>query len=357
MRRAALALGFLAAFAGAGSAQESFAGKTVTILVGFAAGQSADMASNNEGADSAGQRLTSEPTYDQAARLYAAHLGRFLPGNPAVEFRLVPGAGSLVAARQLTERAARDGTALLMPGPAVVFAPVTGAAGGFDPRALAWIGARQRDDDVCLARAGAAARTLDDLRKAETFAAALTPGSKSWVYPRALIAFAGTKLKIISGYASAFEVNRALETGETDVWCGWSAGALRHRHPDLLREGKVRLLVQFTRAAAGERMQIPAAGDLPEAGPARDAMRAVESQTRFAAFALAAPAKIPPARLAQLREGFLAMLRDPAFLADAARAGAEVDPVSGEELQDGMEQALALSPEARGLLRDLLRGP
>ncbi len=358
-----LAVGLCAVFVGASPffaqecfAQEIIAGKTITILVGFAAGQSPDMAANNEGADSAGQRLTSEPTYDQAARLYAAHLGRFLPGKPNVEFKLVPGAASLVAARQMTARPASDGAVIAMLGPAPIMGTLTGNAGGFDPGALAWIGARQRDDDVCLARAGASVRSLDDATQRETFAAALAPGSKSWTYPRALNALAGTKFKIISGYSSAFEVTRALETGETDAWCGWSIGALRLRHPDLLREGKVNLLAQFSRAEASARMQVPNAEDLPVQPAAREAMSAIASQTRFAAFALAAPATTEPARLRLLRTAFLEMLRSPEFLADAARVGAEVDPVSGEEMQSEAARVLSASPTARGILRGIFRG-
>lgn len=338
------------------AAQESFAGRTITILVGFAAGQSPDMAANNEGAESAGQRLTSEPTYDQAARLYATHLPRFLPGHPAVEFKLAPGAAGLAAARQIA-RGPRDGTLLGLLGPAAVFSALTGAGGGLDPRSLAWIGARQRDEDVCLLRAGAPAQSFEEMRSRSSFAAALSPGSKSWIYPRALNLLAGTQLKIVSGYASAFEVSRALESGETDVWCGWSMGALRLRHPGLLRERRVIPVVQFTRSPAGAGLNLRRAGDLPAEAAQREAMGAIEAQTSFAAFALAAPAGIAPARLAVLRESFLAMLRDPETLADAARSGAEISPVSGGELQDDAERVLAISPAARDLVRLVLRGP
>ena len=152
-------------------------------------------------------------------------------------------------------------------------------------------------------------------------------------------------------------MTRALETGETDVWCGWSLGGVRARHPDLLRDGKVMPFVQFTRASAGARAPIPVASDLPENPAAREAMRAIESQTRFAAFALAAPARIDPARLTLLRAGFAAMLRDPEAIAATRRAGAEIDPVSGEELQAEAGLALAISPAARDLLRGVLTGP
>ena len=50
-----------------------FAGKTVTVLSSFASGGG----------------------YDLYGRLYAAHIGRHLPGTPTVTVRNMPGAGEI----------------------------------------------------------------------------------------------------------------------------------------------------------------------------------------------------------------------------------------------------------------------
>src|SRR5262245_38763713 len=61
------------------AAADFYQGKQVTIIVGFTPGG----------------------TYDLTARLYARHIGRYLPGKPAVLVQNMPGAGSLVAAANL----------------------------------------------------------------------------------------------------------------------------------------------------------------------------------------------------------------------------------------------------------------
>ena len=50
--------------------------------------------------------------YDIAARLVAAHIGKYIPGNPTLIVQNVPGAGSLTLTNQLYNTAARDGTVL-----------------------------------------------------------------------------------------------------------------------------------------------------------------------------------------------------------------------------------------------------
>jgi tripartite-type tricarboxylate transporter receptor subunit TctC len=326
--------------------------KQITILVGFAAGQGTDLASGGDPTSLMTSRLTAEPTYDQAAQFYARHLGRFLPGEPTVNVRLAPGAASLVAAAQLA-RGRVDGSQLAIIGPATLFASYSGAPKLPPPH---WIGARQKDDDVCIVRADLAIKDIADLRKRETFMAALSPLSRSNLYPRALNELAGTKFKIIPGYGSDFEIARAIENGEAEGWCGWSMQSLQARHPSLLRDGKVRAVIQFTRTPSGEGLQIPRASDLVT-GAAREVMQALASQTRLGAFALAAPAGMAPDLVATFRAAFAAMLKDPSVLDEAARLGFEVDPVSGEELDRLTAEFTDMSPPAKDLLRMLLHGP
>ena len=88
---ATLAAALIACSAGAAAAQTvDFAGKTITIYIGYTAGGS----------------------YDLYGRLVARHLGAHLPGRPTVVAENMPGAGSLKAANYLYKVAPRDGTAL-----------------------------------------------------------------------------------------------------------------------------------------------------------------------------------------------------------------------------------------------------
>ena len=80
----------LALFAGNVSAAEPanfYQGKTVRIVVGLAAGGG----------------------YDLYARTLARHLGKHIPGNPAVVVENMTGAGSIIAANYLYKIAKPDG--------------------------------------------------------------------------------------------------------------------------------------------------------------------------------------------------------------------------------------------------------
>jgi hypothetical protein len=55
--------------------------------------------------------------FDSYARLLARHLGNFIPGNPTVIPRNMPGGGGLIAANYLYNVASRDGRSIAIFGP------------------------------------------------------------------------------------------------------------------------------------------------------------------------------------------------------------------------------------------------
>src|SRR2546422_10369723 len=93
-----------------GSAQaqtDFFRGKTVTMLIGY----------------------TSGGGYDLYARVLSRHMGRHIPGNPAMVPQNMPGAGSLRVAGFLYSAAPKDGTTLGMFGRGIAMEPLIGSAG------------------------------------------------------------------------------------------------------------------------------------------------------------------------------------------------------------------------------------
>src|ERR1700680_1209986 len=95
IRIALIGVGAALAFVPPASAQsvESFyKGKRLTMLVGSAVGGG----------------------YDLYARTVARHLGRFIPGNPTFVVQNMPGAAGAVAAGNLYNIAAKDGTVMEM---------------------------------------------------------------------------------------------------------------------------------------------------------------------------------------------------------------------------------------------------
>src|SRR5688572_5320880 len=73
---------------GAQPAAEFFAGRQISLLIGTTAGGG----------------------YDAYGRLLARHIGRHIPGNPAIVAKNMPGAGGVALANHLYNRAPKDGT-------------------------------------------------------------------------------------------------------------------------------------------------------------------------------------------------------------------------------------------------------
>ena len=77
------------------SAQSDFfSGKTILLYVGFSPGGGVD----------------------GEARIAARHLSRFIPGNPAILVKNMPGAGGIVLANHIYRGVEPDGLTLAMPG-------------------------------------------------------------------------------------------------------------------------------------------------------------------------------------------------------------------------------------------------
>src|SRR5262245_55864607 len=134
MRRRVLLLSAVAAVpALAGSrpleAQSFFAGKTVRIIVGLAPGGG----------------------FDTYARLLARHLGRHIPGNPAIVVENMTGAGGLISANHLYRVAKPDGLSLAHVPGTLLLGQVLGQPGiEFDARKFEYIGANVQEEGVSM---------------------------------------------------------------------------------------------------------------------------------------------------------------------------------------------------------------
>src|SRR5205807_930468 len=86
--------------------------------------------------------------YDTYGRLLARHIGKYLPGHPAIIPQNRPGAGSLNLANYLYNAAARDGTEIAIIGRGVAMEPLIGgsaAQGKFDSTKFVWLGSMNNE--------------------------------------------------------------------------------------------------------------------------------------------------------------------------------------------------------------------
>jgi hypothetical protein len=66
---------------------------------------------------------------------------------------------------------------------------------------------------------------------------------------------------------------------------------------------------------------------------------------------------VPPERVAALRRAFDATMKDPAFVAEAAKLQFDVDPLTGEQVQALVAQLAATPREVTARVRTALEAP
>src|SRR5918999_5378106 len=140
-----LALLALAALPLAAAAQP-YAGKTVTIIVGYKAGGG----------------------YDATARLLARHLPKHIPGKPAIIVQNMPGANSMIAANHVYNVAKPDGLTIGTFNRNLPIAQLLKVEGvKFDMTKFAWIGSAASESTILAIRDDLPYRTFEDLKKAD----------------------------------------------------------------------------------------------------------------------------------------------------------------------------------------------
>jgi len=310
----ALALGPAAPAA----AQDTFAGKTVTISVGFGPGGG----------------------YDLYARVLARHLGRHLPGHPTVVVSNMPGAASIRATNYIANVAPKDGTALGIVAQSVAEEQLLGVAGvSYDVARLAWIGRVAPNVEVAYVWHAAAVKTLDDLRSTEgTFAGT---GPSSSIYPRLLNTIAGMKWKVIAGYNTTSAAHLAMQRREVDGATS-SLNTLKTTQRDWLDNSLIRILVQFALKRSGDLAQVPAVVELATTSEDRDVL-AFYANSGTVGRAVIAPPGMPAERVALLRAAFDATMKDAEFRAEIATTRLELEPMPGVELQTLVEAVTRVS--------------
>lgn len=328
-----------AIFASAAQAQsvaDFYRGKTVRLIIGTSIGGA----------------------YGVFSQLAARHIGRFIPGSPAVIVQSMPAAGGLVALNHLGGVAPRDGSVITLIHVTVVQEGLFNPSATFDPGAFQWIGRLASLEFLGLASKSSGVRSLDDARRREVVVGAPGLANVPAQAPLVLNRIAGTKFKLISGYTGTGQTFIALERGEVELAVS-SMDGIRALHWDKLKSGE--FVPVF--AQAGRRMK-----DFPNVpillefsnNEVEKAFLNVFSVTADIGRSLAAPPGVPKDRLDALRSAFDAMIADPGFRGDVTKLQIELDPMRGAQLQALVGKSVAIAPEtrapARAFYEDLFKG-
>jgi tripartite-type tricarboxylate transporter receptor subunit TctC len=344
LRIAAAAAVLMSALAGAPAQADAvgdfFKGKVVNLVVGYGSGGG----------------------YDVYGRLVAAHLGKYIPGNPTVVVQNMPGAGSLRAVNYLYNTAPKDGTTI------ATFArdmPLLGLIGNnpnvrFDPRKFNWLGSSSsyaNDAYLLITRKDATVKSIADARAPGGpplvlggTAEGATGNDISTVLRDAL----ALNIRIIVGYPDSNALFLAADRKETDGrFVGLSA--LSSSHPEWLKpDSGMQILLQFARVTRHAQFpDVPTARELAPNDRARALIELAELPYRLSR-PFAAPPGLSGDRVKALQAAFLAVHQDPQYLDEAGRLKVDVSPIGGDEVLRAIDGIAGASPDLLDYMKKLL---
>jgi tripartite-type tricarboxylate transporter receptor subunit TctC len=334
-----LCLAVIAIIIGAASAwsQDFFKGKAIQIIMGYPTGGGVDA----------------------EARLLAKYLERYLPGNPAVTVRNMPGAAGLVAANWFEQFAKPDGLYLHYGSSTNIVEQAFGRE-EVKYNLLNWdlVGAILRGTPVAVMRPD----KIDRLKSGKPLAIGSRSGEDTW---NAIFLWGAEYLKWnvrwVLGYGGGGEMRLAFQRGETDIYATSNLVSLK----ELISEGfqpfvqKGRLLAD---GSSKKRVEFPKV-------PLFDELLGAQKPTgvSWQAYITVAGAddsgrplhtakKTPPEIVKVYRDTMARIEKDKEFSAELAKvAGDDAEVLSSAESEPVLRRLLTLSPGAKEFAANMMK--
>lgn len=299
-----------------------YAGRNVTFIVGSTTGGG----------------------YDFNARAVARHMGKYIPGAPAMVVQNMPGAGSIAATNYVYNVAPQDGSVIGVVQRPIPFEPFFDEKGvRFDVRKINWLGSTTSEVGVVVAWHTAPQRSFKDVLESEMIVGGNGPATDTELFARALNRELGAKFRIVAGYPGESQIILAMERGEVQGVANWSWNNIPAKHPDWIRDGKIRLLLQLGLRKHPALPDVPLVLDLAKDADQRKLFETIMQMKELGRPYFAAP-NVPADRIETLRAAFTKTMADPDFVSEMKKAGISIEPVSGLEMQKLLSQAYSLPP-------------
>jgi len=335
-------LGFLVwlVMPGAAADNDFYKGKSIRVIVGFAAGGG----------------------YDTYARIIARHMGKHIPGNPGFVVDNMDGAGSLIAANYTANKASRDGLTLGVWNSAFVLYQALGDRNvKIKSRELGWIGAPVKGNPACGMMGFTGLTTPDKVldSKNPIKMGGTRSGATGVDLPKILNQSIGTHFDVVSGYKGTAPVRLAMQSREVQGACwGWESMVVTARNL-LDAKGDDRFVVVLVH----KKVDTPELKDAAVLSEVIEKRGGKEQLATYKAWMgqyefqrpMVAPPGVPEARLSLLRTAYTKTLQDPEFLAEAAKSKLDVDIVSAQDIDGFIDDIFGMSPKAKESLAFLVR--
>jgi tripartite-type tricarboxylate transporter receptor subunit TctC len=317
----------------------SFKSKTISMLVGSTPGG---------GTDATG-------------RLIAPFLSKYLPGNPTVIVRNMPGADGVVALNYFVQQAKPDGLTVTS-GDSPQLDPIRyhTPQSHYDPVKFEFLGGIGRGGSMIVIEAAAEKRLYDKSAAPVTMGVASAVPRSGQLMAAWGIGILGWNARWVVGYRSTNALMFSLQQGEIEMTATSNTFSLS----SLIESGKFKVLTQsggLQNGALVPRPEFPnapllsdqVAGKLtdPTAAKSFNYWRAVLLADKF----LALPPGTPKPAVEAYRKAYRDMSVDPDFLAGGRRISEVFAPMTDADIRSLVETVAATPPEAIDYLDVMLR--
>ncbi len=315
-------------------ADDFFKGKTIRFVVGFSPGGG----------------------FDTYTRLIARHFGKHVPGNPRTVVQNRTGAGSMIAANYIYNRARPDGLTIgNWIGP-LVLQHVLGKKGiKFDGRKFNWLGAPVTDDNTCALTKASGIANLDDWMKSKRpiKIGATAPGSTTDDVPKLIKAATGLPMQIIEGYGGTAIIRVSAEKGEIDGGC-WAWQSIKPTWRQGIESGNVRPVLQVGPDKHPDLQDVAVATKLAKDDTGKKLLQVAADVYRALSRPYSLPPGVPADRVKTLQNAFMATLNDPELKADADKSKLELNPQDGPSVAKKMAGLYDMDAATVSLLKEAL---
>jgi len=312
------ALCFVAVLASPARADDFYAKKTITMIIG-----------GNPGGG-----------YDLYARVLARHLGKHIPGRPTITPQNMPGAGSLRAAQFIYSGAPKDGSTIGTFSRQMGITPLIIPNAQYDGNKFSWLGSITNEVSTCVTWHTSPVKTWNDFLEKPVTLAGDAPGADPDVFALLYKNVFDAKVKLVSGYRGTNPMILAMERGEVEGLCGLSWSTVKARHMQWFKDKKINVLVQAALKKEPDIPDVPLVLDMAKTQEQRQILKLFLTSQEMAR-PFAAPPDIPADRKAALVSAFEKMLKDPEFLAETKKLNLDVNPLTGKMIEEMLAEAYA----------------
>ncbi len=311
-----------------------YEGKTIRVVVGYAAGGG----------------------FDTYARAISRHIGKHIPGKPTVLVENMIGAGSLISANYLYNVAKPDGLTVAHFEGGLFFKQVLQQPGiEFDARKLVYLGAAAKEECAYAFSKKSGITSMEKWMAAKTPVkmGGTGPGAASDNVIRLLRAALGLPIQLVSGYKGTADIRLAVEQGEL-AGASWGWTSMRSTWRKSLESGDVVVVLQTVPEPFPDLPNVPLAISYAKTAEARELIEVGIHNASVFNRPFVLPPGTPKEQVQILTRAFTETLKDKEFLDEAEKVKLEMSPVTAAELEKSVASLFKLDNTMLSKLKDIL---